>query len=342
MPEVHHATVAPQDDGLRLDRWFREHYPGLPHGRLERLLRTGQVRIDGKRVRANARVAAGQTVRIPPLPDPADDREAPRAPRTVSAKAARLAGDLVDRVLYRDDSVLVLDKPAGLAVQGGSGTTVHLDGLLAALTFEATEPPRLVHRLDRDTSGVLVLARTRAAARALTAAFRSKDTRKLYWAAVVGRPTPAEGRIDLPLGKHSGADGRDRMAPAGHPHDDGTRGSKVGQPAVTLYRTIDHMHKAAAWLALLPLTGRTHQLRVHCAALGTPILGDGKYGGQGAFLSGIETDRQVHLHARRIRLPHPEPGRPAIDVSADPPPHMVRSWRLLGFADADGSAGAFF
>ncbi|MCB9958481.1 MAG: RluA family pseudouridine synthase [Rhodospirillaceae bacterium] len=331
MTDVRHHTVAAEDDGLRIDRWFRRHVPELGHGRLERLLRTGQVRLDGKRVRAGARVAAGQTVRVPPLGDPPADAARPARPQPPAVDTAR-AADLVARVLYRDADLLVIDKPAGLAVQGGSGTTVHLDALLAALQFDAAEPPRLVHRLDRDTSGVLVLARHRGAARTLTAAFRSKQTRKLYWAAVVGRPHPADGRIDQPLAKHRGGGGPEKMATDG----------AGGDPAVTLYRTVDHAQKAASWLALLPLTGRTHQLRAHCAALGTPILGDGKYGGAGAFLSGVDLPRRMHLHARRIVIPHPDPRRPPVDVSADLPPHMRATWSLLGFTDNDGDAGELF
>ncbi|MCA8931505.1 MAG: RluA family pseudouridine synthase [Rhodospirillaceae bacterium] len=332
MNQVRHHTIAEEDDGLRIDRWFRRHVPELGHGRLERLLRTGQVRLDGKRVRAGDRVATGQVVRVPPLGEAATAQERPASrPKPAAADPAQ-AADLAARVLYRDADLLVIDKPAGLAVQGGSGTTVHLDGLLAALQFEAAEPPRLVHRLDRDTSGVLVLARHRAAARTLTAAFRSKQTRKLYWAAVVGRPHPAQGRVDQPLAKRRGGSGQEKMAADG----------ADGEPAVTLYRTIDHAQKTASWLALLPLTGRTHQLRAHCAALGTPILGDGKYGGAGAFLTGVDLPRRMHLHARRIVIPHPDPKRPPVDVTAELPAHMRTTWSLLGFADAEGDAGELF
>ena len=324
MTQVRHETIALEDEGVRLDRWFRHRFPQLGQARLEKLLRTGQVRLDGKRARGGARLSAGQVIRIPPMPD-----AAARPTRATMPHETGLGADLRDRVLYRDADVLVIDKPAGLAVQGGAGTPVHLDGLMAALQFDAAEPPRLVHRLDRDTAGVLVLARHRAAARALTAAFRARTTRKLYWAAVAGRPSPPAGRIDLPLAKQA-LRGGERMA----------AGAEDGDRAVTLFRTIDHAHRAGAWLALMPLTGRTHQLRAHCLALGVPILGDGKYGGAAAFVADLPP--QVHLLARRLLIAHPAPGRPAIDVSAALPTHMRETWDALGFHDDDGTADTFF
>jgi 23S rRNA pseudouridine955/2504/2580 synthase len=312
---VHTIRVAQDEDGLRLDRWFRRHYPDLPHGRLEKLVRTGQVRVDGRRAKSNLRLAAGQTVRVPPTARgriPARINENDRAPRITPQDARMLAS----RVLYRDDDVIVLDKPAGLAVQGGTGTERHLDAMLDALRFGA-ERPRLVHRLDRDTSGVLLLARTAHAAAKLTAAFRGRAARKVYWAAVAGVPHPLEGRIDLPLAKEGGR--RERVAVD----------SDEGQRAVTRYRVADRAGKRAAWLVLEPETGRTHQLRVHAAALGTPILGDGKYGGRDAFLKGGSVSPKLHLHARAIRLPHPRQG--VIEVAAKLPPHMAATWQFFGF-----------
>ncbi|HKO06863.1 MAG TPA: RluA family pseudouridine synthase [Alphaproteobacteria bacterium] len=307
-------VVTAEEAGLRLDRWFKRHFPGLGHARLERLLRTGQVRIDGKRAKAGARVAAGASVRVPPLGEAPEPRARPRA--GVSANDRQLVQSLV---LYRDDELLVLNKPPGLAVQGGTGTARHLDAMLDALRFGAAERPRLVHRLDRDTSGVLLLARSVLAARKLTEAFRRKTTRKLYWALTAGVPKPFRGRIDLPLAKLPGRAG-ERMAPD----------EEAGKRAVTYYRVLDHLGRKAAWVALWPLTGRTHQLRVHMAALGTPILGDGKYGGKAAFLSGQAISRKLHLHARALTLPHPKTGRP-LTVTAPLPDHMRASWRLFGF-----------
>lgn len=325
MAGVVNRTVGADDAETRLDRWFRRHYPGLSHGRLEKLLRTGQVRVNGKRAAASLRLAAGDEVRVPPLPPAGEGR--PSAPDRPARRAIdpEEAAALRARVLHRDADVIVIDKPAGLAVQGGSGTHRHLDGLLDALTFDKPERPRLVHRLDRDTSGVLVLARDALAARRLTALFRTRDVRKIYWAVVVGQPKPAAGRIDLPLAKRVGrpGEGEERMVVD----------EAEGQPSRTRYRIVDSAGRKASWLELEPLTGRTHQLRVHCAALGTPILGDGKYGGPEAFLSLEGIGRSLHLHARRLVLPHPSGG--TLDISAPLPPHMRETFSFFGF---DGEA----
>lgn len=307
-------TVRPEDGELRLDRWFRRHYPQLGHGRLEKLLRTGQVRVDGKRAKAGDRIAPGQAIRVPPLgempPSNADSR--PRA-------SARDEAGLRDRVIYRDDWAIVIDKPPGLAVQGGTNTDRHVDLLLDGLRFGNDERPRLVHRLDRDTSGVLLIARTATAAAFFTRAFRDKTTRKTYWAAVVGVPETTQGRIELALAKLPGRAG-ERVRPD----------EDAGKHAVTYYRVIDSTGDRASWLALLPVTGRTHQLRAHCAAIGTPILGDGKYGGAGAHLGGNIAAHRLHLHARSLAIPHPAGG--VLRVSAKLPPHMQRLWDFLGFA----------
>jgi 23S rRNA pseudouridine955/2504/2580 synthase len=303
------------DAEMRLDRWFRRHFPQLGHGRLEKLLRTGQIRVDGKRASAGDRVAPGQEVRVPPLPD------APPPKPQYRPKPGDIAA--IERaILHRDDHVIVLDKPPGLAVQGGTATEHHLDGMLDGLRFGAAERPRLVHRLDKDTSGVLVLARSAAAARFLTGAFRDKATQKIYWAAVVGLPKPREGRIDKRLAKLPGPAG-ERVV---EEEDDGKR-------AVTDYRTIAHAGDKIAWVAMNPITGRTHQLRAHCAAIGTPILGDGKYGGAVAHPSGIADARKIHLHARAIALPHPNGGM--LRVVAPLPSHMVRTWKFFGFDQSD-------
>jgi 23S rRNA pseudouridine955/2504/2580 synthase len=314
-------TVTIEEDGLRLDRWLRRHCPEVPHGRLQKWLRTGQVRVGGRRAKAGQRLAAGEAVRLPPKGAKAAARPRP-SPLIVDPADAEA---LRERVLYRDAHVIALNKPAGLAVQGGSGTHRHLDAMLDALTFDAKERPRLVHRLDKDTSGVLVLARDAAAAQRLAAAFRTGETRKLYWAATVGVPKPARGRIDQPLGKVAGRRG-ERVTPV----------AEGGRRAATLYRVVERAGKKAAWLALEPLTGRTHQLRVHCSGLGTPILGDGKYGGRDAFLAGGDLARALHLHARALRIP--SPGGGVIDIQAPLPEHMRATWRFLGFdekADED-------
>ncbi len=303
-----------QDDGpLRLDRWFKRHYPALAHGRLEKLLRTGQIRVDGKRAKSGDRVMPGQAIRLPPLD--AVQPAAPAAPRRVlPADEAMVQA----AVLHRDDAVIVLNKPPGLAVQGGTRSERHLDGLLDALRFGHAERPRLVHRLDKDTSGVLIIARNVAAAVFLTRAFREKTTRKIYWALAVGLPKPPQGRISLALAKRPGQAGeRVRADP------------DAGKHAITYYRVVDSAGERASWLALLPVTGRTHQLRAHCAAIGTPILGDGKYGGAAAHLAGPPDASRLHLHARALSIPHPQGG--VLRVTAPLPPHMGRSREFFGF-----------
>jgi len=315
MTGVQTIAVTPDEADLRLDRWFKRRFPELGHGRLEKLLRTGQIRVEGRRARSNTRLEPGQRVRVPPL---GDAKATPLPARPRPAVAERDVRALQAAVLYRDADVLAIDKPAGLAVQGGTGLDRHLDAMLDALRFEAVERPRLVHRLDRDTSGVLLLGRNARAAAELAEAFRRKDCRKVYWAVVAGVPKPASGRIDLALSKLPGRAG-ERMAP-----------DEEGKAAVTEYRVLDHAGKQAAWLELRPLTGRTHQLRAHCAALGTPILGDRKYGGQAATLRGADIPRRLHLHARSIALTRSN-GQ-TLRITAPPPPHLTATLDFLGLA----------
>src|SRR5260221_2129365 len=313
MTGVETVTVRAEDGAGRLDRWFKRHYPGLSHGKLEKLLRPGQIRVEGKRARAGDPISPGQAIRVPPLPDTP-------APALIAGPRAR-PQDLAllqDAVIYRDDYAIVVNKPAGLAVQGGTNTERHVDALLDGLRFDSAERPRLVHRLDKDTSGVLLIARNAAAASLFTRAFRDKTTRKIYWAVVVGWPELRQGRIDLGLAKRGGA-GRERV----HADDE------EGKSAITYYRVVDHAGAKASWLALLPVTGRTHQLRAHCAALGTPILGDGKYGGTGAQLAGGAAAQQLHLHARSLEIPRPNGG--TLRVTAPLPLHMRRTWEFFGF-----------
>ncbi len=305
--------VTPDEAEIRLDRWLRRHYPTLTQGVIQRLCRTGQVRVDGGRVEAATRLVAGQSVRIPPIPAAAR----PPAP----AVDPRILAELERMVLYRDDQLIVLDKPAGLPTQGGPGITRHLDGMLA----QWPERPRLVHRLDRDTSGVLVVARTPGVAARLAAAFRSRAVDKTYWAVVVGRPVPVAGRIEVPLARHEPFPGGARVAPAEEWDTDVAH-------AITEFRTLDHAGRRLAWLELSPLTGRTHQLRVHCVAIGAPILGDTAYGepregGNTALIEGMS--ERLHLHARRLDLPHPAGGR--LIVEAALPAHMAETFRDLGF-----------
>ena len=321
MSQVEIREVADADDGIRLDRWFKRHFPALAHGRLEKLLRTGQIRLDGHRAKANTRLEAGQSIRVPPISE-----DVPTAAKRPVPKVSDADIDaLQESILYMDDHVIAINKPHGLAVQGGTNTHRHIDGMLDALRFGAAERPRLVHRLDRDTSGVMLIARTARAASELAAAFKAKTTRKIYWAAVAGRPRPADGAIDLALDKQGGSRGERVVAD-----------EDEGQQAITKYRTVDHAGDKVSWLVMEPLTGRTHQLRVHAQALGTPILGDPKYGERDAVPGGGDIAKKLHLHARAIRIPRP--GGEVIEAIAPLPAHMSATWRLLGFderAEAD-------
>jgi 23S rRNA pseudouridine955/2504/2580 synthase len=309
MSEVSIRKAGWDDSELRLDRWFSRHLPQVPRSMLLKWLRTGQVRVNGKRAEAGTRLAPGHEIRVPPLPDLAAPT---RQTMTLSDSDVR---DLQKHVLYRDGHVIALDKPFGLPVQGGPGITKHLDGMLDALA-DGGERPRLVHRLDRDTTGVLLLARSANAASKLAAAFRGRDARKTYWAVVAGRPVPVEGEVRLALEK------------SGSPTGERVSAREDGAHAVTFYRTLDHAARKLAWLELNPLTGRTHQLRVHCVAIGAPILGDGKYGGAASRVAGLS--HELHLHARRLEIPHPAGG--VLSVEAPLPPHMQATFRDLGFS----------
>ncbi len=317
---VEQRTITEDEADIRLDRWFRRHFPGVPQSAIQKACRLGQIRVDGKRAETGTRLSPGQAIRIPPMPSGP-------APKIVLKPGPDplLRRELEQMLLYRDDHLFVLDKPHGLAVQGGPGITKHLDGMLEGLREEGGPRPRLVHRLDRDTSGVLVLARTPGTAAKLAAAFRGRDVHKTYWAVVAGRPVPVEGRIDLPLLKYAGPRG-ERSIPA-------TREDEDAQRAVTDYATIDHAGQKLAWMELSPVTGRTHQLRVHCVALGAPIVGDRKYhepdqnGAGSAVVDGLS--EKLHLHARALDLPHPAGGR--LLVEANLPPHMRETFKTLGF-----------
>lgn len=314
-------AVTEDEADIRLDRWFRRHFPGVTQGAIQKLCRTGQVRVDGRRAEAATRLAPGQSVRIPPLP------AAPSASAEPQPFDPILQKEAERMVLYRDDHVIVLDKPQGLPSQGGPGISRHVDMLLEGLRGDSDHKPRLVHRLDRETSGVLVVARTPGVAAKLASAFRGRTVEKTYWAVVTGRPVPVEGRIERELVRIDGFRG-ERAAVAGTFDTDTAH-------SITDYRTLDHAGRKLAWLELRPLTGRTHQLRVHCASIGAPILGDVAYGTEkqdegnrnSALVDGLS--ERLHLHARRLTLPHPAGG--TLAVEAELPSHMAETFRTLGF-----------
>ena len=312
---VQTVTVTPDEAGMRVDRFFEARFPGLSFSHIQRIIRKGEVRVNGKRVEPKDRLEAGQAVRIPPL-----KLEQPK-PERGDSEADKTRAFLKSITLYEDADVLVLNKPMGLAVQGGSGTTQHLDGMLEALRDRHGQRPRLVHRLDKDTAGCLLVARSRFAAAALAKTFRSRAARKDYWALVAGVPKPRQGRISTFLAKEEREE-ESFMRIAAH-------GEKGASHAVTYYAVIETAGQQLAWLSLKPVTGRTHQLRAHLAHIGHPILGDPKYFSKENWQLPGGMQNRLHLLARRIVVPHPRGG--VIDVSAPLPPHIVQSWNLLGF-----------
>ncbi len=318
---VQQLVVTADENEMRIDRFLESRFPQLSFSHIQRIVRKGELRVNGKRADSKDRLEEGQTVRIPPL------KLEPQESRPRSAKAD---GDTLEFLrsitLYEDEDVMVLNKPAGLAVQGGSGTTRHVDQMLDVLTDKSGQKPRLVHRLDKDTAGCLVIAKSRFAAATLAKTFRSRSARKVYWALVAGVPRVRQGRISTYLAREEAYDGDQRMAVAKH-------GEDGAMHAVTYYAVVETAAQKLAWLSLKPVTGRTHQLRAHTTHIGHPIVGDPKYFNiqNWELPGGIQN--KLHLLARRIVVPHPR-GKGTIDVSAPLPPHMRQSWNLLGFDDA--------
>jgi 23S rRNA pseudouridine955/2504/2580 synthase len=319
--EARTFTVSEDDDGIRLDRWFKRHMPDVSFNIVSRWARTGQLRLAGKRAVPGDRIEAGQEIRVPPLdPTPARPARAQPQRHALTADEEQFVRDMV---IYEDRDAFVLNKPPGLATQGGTKTTQHLDRLLDGLADEGGRP-KLVHRLDKDTSGALLVARSAGSAGHFAKAFSGRTARKVYWALIVGVPDADEGLVDAPLAKQPGTGGEKMHISEEH-----------GLPAKTRWRVVDRAGNRAAWVELQPLTGRTHQLRAHMAAIGHPIVGDAKYGGAEAFLTG-GISRKLHLHARRIRIDAPE-GR-VIDVTADLPGHVAESLATLGFEPLAGDS----
>ncbi|KFE35560.1 RluA family pseudouridine synthase [Thioclava atlantica] len=343
MSKVQHITVTEDDGEQRLDRFLKKRFPQLAQGMIEKMCRKGELRVEGGRVKANTRVEPGQEIRVPPLPDATPK---PKAEDGISEADAKF---IQSCVIWKDEHIIALNKPPGLPSQGGSGQgNRHVDGLSEALKFGYKDKPKLVHRLDKDTSGVLLLARTDRVARRLSEAFRAKTTRKIYWAAVAGAPEPKTGTIRFGLVKAPGhgRGGEGEKMHCVHPSKiDQTEGAKR---ATTDYFTLHILGQRVSWVALVPITGRTHQLRAHIAEIGNPIIGDGKYGGSsqenlgdgwGAQLGG-EISRKLHLHARQISFDHPITGK-RITLTAPLPEHMKRTWELLDWHENDVPADPF-
>jgi len=343
MSAVQMLTVAGDEGEQRLDRWFKRRFPHVTQGAVEKMCRTGQVRVNGGRVKASDRVVPGMEIRVPPLP-------VGEAPKPVESRMAKTdAGMIQDAVLWKDDHMIVLNKPAGLPSQGGSGQGErHVDALAEALKFGYKEKPKLVHRLDKDTSGVLLLARTDRVARALSEALRHREARKIYWAVVAGVPHPRQGSIKFGLvkapGRGRGGEGEKMLCV--HPAKVAeTEGAKRAQ---TDYFTLWFLGARLSWMALEPVTGRTHQLRAHMAEIGHPIMGDGKYGGSGqenlgdgwGATSGGDISRKLHLHARSLTIEHPIT-KEMMTFTAPLPDHLARTWKLMDWKETDVPADPF-
>ena len=309
---VEFQTVSETEKDIRLDRWFKRHYPAVTHGMLEKWLRKKNVRIDGQKATTNTRLSAGQVIRIPPIEastEPVKEKVLSKADSTFIQKM----------VLYKDKDIIVLNKPAGLAVQGGTKTTRHIDGMLEALKFELNEKPHLVHRLDKETSGILVIARTAQSAAVLSKLFKTKEVHKTYWALVAGLPKPEKGIIEAPLIQKRIDKNKDYRTI-----------DEEGVPAVSLYQVQDHLSDKISWLQMSPLTGRTHQLRIHAAqALKTPILGDDRYGQKCSLEKDLPA--KMFLHAKAISLPIG--GKKTLTVEAPLPEHFAIAFQRFGFSE---------
>jgi 23S rRNA pseudouridine955/2504/2580 synthase len=313
--KVQTVVVTPDEDNMRVDRFLEARFPGLSFSHIQRIVRKGELRVNGKRADSKDRLQAGQSIRIPPL-----RLDTPKVSGKLSEAEAKTLADLKAMTLYEDDDVLVLNKPAGLAVQGGSGTTRHVDQMLEVMRDTKGQKPRLVHRIDKETSGCLLVAKTRFAASYLTGAFRHRSARKIYWALVAGVPKPKQGRISTYLAKdESEEDSIMRIA---------AHGDEGASHAVTYYAVVETSATKLAWVSLKPVTGRTHQLRAHMAHINHAIVGDPKYFNKENWELPGGLQNRLHLLARRIVIPHPRGG--VIDASAPLPPHMLQSWNLLG------------
>lgn len=306
---VQNVTVKYEDSGIRIDRWFQRHFPEFSHNAIEKALRKGQIKVDGKKVKSNYRVEEGQVVRVPPVPKAIDGVE--KHDKKFSDRDIEL---IAKSIIYEDNHIIVINKPQGLAVQGGSKVTKSVDKMMVQY-MDGRGEAKLVHRIDRDTSGILVLAKSSASAAKLTEMFRNKDLQKIYLAVTAGVPVDSRGEINMPLIKEG--EGIEKVVV-----------SSKGQKALTLYKVIDKAFNKAALIEASPVTGRTHQIRVHLEAIGCPILGDGKYGGREAFINGVSN--KLHLHAYKMIIPGYF-GK-VLELTAPPPPDFKATCKFFEFS----------
>ena len=314
MKKVSNVLVTSAEENIRIDRWFKRHFPTLSHSFIAKLARTGQVRVDGARVKSSTRLKQGQLVRVPPLKVELKSKKQ----RNITDLSKDQISFIRSLVIYMDDDIIVVNKPPGLAVQGGSKTVFHLDGLLDGLKFGGLERPKLVHRLDKDTGGIMLLARNSFSAAQLISSFRNREITKVYWALVVGVPEPRLGEINAPISKKKKF-GIEKMSLE----------RRNGAKAISDFSTIETAGRHVSWLALRPHTGRTHQLRVHCSLIGTPILGDFKYGGRQALIDGVPGTRNLHLHARSLEFKHPSGTKKYFLAPLSE--KMDQTWQFFGF-----------
>lgn len=302
--------ISAEENGLRLDRCLRLWIPHLPQSVIEKAARKGLLKIEGDKAKPPQRVEEGQILSFPSFFLNLEELEVEKKPKPLTSGDRKWLKNLI---LFENKEILVLNKPAGIAVQGGTNQKKSLDEML--LHYDETYTPRLVHRLDKETSGVWVVAKTLPMARWLTQAFKERTVQKMYWALVLGIPQKRKGEVSLSLVKKPDPIGEKVRVD-----------SQTGLKALTSYRVIKTLSDRVAWLELIPHTGRTHQLRVHCAeGLKTPILGDGKYGGREASLLGHKT---LHLHARRLTIPLPHGGE--LTFEAPLSEDMRKSFEALG------------
>ncbi len=331
MSKVTFYNVSFEDQDQRLDRWLKRQFPTINQIKIEKWCRKGEIRINSGRVKPSKRLVLGEVVRVPPIEN---------VERSVKHRVKVFSESDVDMikqtVIYEDCHLLVLNKPAGLAVQGGSGQKDrHVDALSEVFRHDSVEKPKLVHRLDKHTSGILLLAKDRKTAEIMTKSFRSKRVRKIYWALVAGIPKTDVGTVRLSLNKTKLASGLEKMVSISATEEMNFPNSKR---SITDYVVIEKVSQRATWLGLSPITGRTHQLRSHMAAIGCPIIGDTKYGtkeqansgeGWGAQIGGM-ISRKLHLHARSITFEHPIT-KQEVFFEADLPTHMAKAWNIFNW-----------